>query len=102
MVAQLIPYLGDLFMKRFTIILAAMAMMMSTAMFAEDGAVLYKAKCAGCHGAAGEGKSGPAIKGNADVATVLSAGGKKGIHAKPFNASPDDQKAIAAFVAGLK
>ena len=88
-------------MKRLTVILAAMAMMMSTVAFAEDGAVLYKAKCAGCHGAAGEGKSGPAIKGT-DVASVLSAGGKKGIHAKPFNASPDDQKAIAAFVAGLK
>jgi mono/diheme cytochrome c family protein len=88
-------------MKRITFILVAMAMMTCTAAFADDGAALYKAKCAGCHGAAGEGKSGPAIKGT-DVASVLSAGGKKGIHAKPFNASPDDQKAIAAFVAGLK
>lgn len=88
-------------MKSLVIILAAMAMMMSTAAFAEDGAVLYKAKCAACHGAAGEGKSGPAIKGT-DVASVLATGGKKGVHAKPFSASPDDQKAIAAFVAGLK
>ena len=90
-------------MKRLTVVLAAVAMMMmSTVAFADDGGALYKAKCAGCHGAAGEGKSGPAIKGSADVASVLSAGGKKGVHAKPFNASPDDQKAIAAFVAGLK
>jgi mono/diheme cytochrome c family protein len=102
MIPQLIPILGDMSMKSFMIILAAMAMMMSTTAFADDGAALYKAKCAACHGAAGEGKSGPAIKGNADVASVLSAGGKKGIHAKPFNASPDDQKAIAAYVASLK
>ena len=47
-------------MKRFTIVLAALAMMISTAAFAaEDGAALYKAKCAACHGAAAEGK-GPA------------------------------------------
>ena len=53
-------------MKRLTMVLVALAMMMSTAAFAEDGAALYKAKCAGCHGAAGEGKMGPAIKGNAE------------------------------------
>ena len=69
-------------MKRLTVVLAAMAMMMSTVAFAEDGAALYKAKCAMCHGAAGEGKSAPAIKGNADVASVLSAGGKKTPHAR--------------------
>jgi cytochrome c len=90
-------------MKHVAIILAAMAMMMSTAAFAEDGAVLYKAKCAMCHGAAGEGKSAPAIKGNAGVESVLSAGGKKSPHAGAFKGTTaDDQKAIAAFVAGLK
>ncbi len=90
-------------MKRFTIILAVIAMMMSTAAFAEDGAALYKAKCAGCHGAAGEGKSGPAIKGKDNVVDVLTNGGKKGIHAKPFKrSSGPGQKAIAAYVAGLK
>jgi cytochrome c len=91
-------------MKRFAIVLAALAMMMSTAAFAQDGAALYKAKCAGCHGAAGEGKMGPALKGksDADVTAVLSAGGKKGPHTKPFNATPEEQKAIADFVAGLK
>jgi mono/diheme cytochrome c family protein len=89
-------------MKRFTIVLAALAMMMSTAAFAEDGAALYKTKCAACHGAAGEGKMGPAIKGKTNVADVLANGGKKGIHAKPFNATSDQAKAIAAYVAGLK
>jgi len=86
-------------MKRFTIVLAALAMMMSTAAFAaEDGGALYKAKCAGCHGAAGEGKMGPKIKGSTKVADVLAKGGLKGIHAKPFAVSADQAAAIAAFL----
>jgi mono/diheme cytochrome c family protein len=87
-------------MKRFTIILAALAMMMSTAAFGEDGAVLYKAKCAMCHGAAGEGKSAPAIKGKADVADVITKGGlAKAPHTKPVAGVTDDQaKAIATFL----
>lgn len=92
-------------MKRFTIVLAAVAMMMSTAAFAEDGAALYKAKCAGCHGAAGEGKMGPALKGTkANVADVLLKGGaSKAPHTKPVAGITADQaKALAAFVAGLK
>jgi cytochrome c len=87
-------------MKRFSIVLAALALMMSTAAFAEDGAALYKAKCAGCHGAAGEGKVGPAIKGKANVADVLTKGGlAKAPHTKPMASLTDDQvKAIAAFL----
>ncbi len=79
-------------------------MMMSTAAFAQDGAGLFKAKCASCHGAAGEGKMGPSLKGKsaADVSAVLANGGKKGPHSKPFNATPEEQKAIADFVATLK
>lgn len=91
-------------MKRSMIVLAALAMMVSTAAFAQDGAALYKAKCSGCHGAAGEGKMGPSLKGKSatDVSDVLANGGKKGPHAKTFNATPDEQKAIAGFVATLK
>jgi mono/diheme cytochrome c family protein len=90
-------------MKFCTITLVALAMMMSTAAFAEDGAALYKTKCAGCHGAAGEGKMGPAIKGNTTAADVASKGGLKGPHAKPIAGITDDQaKAIGDFVAGLK
>ncbi len=87
-------------MKLFTVVLASLAMMTCTAAFAaEDGGALYKAKCAGCHGAAGEGKSGPAIKGKTDVVDVLTAGGMKGIHAKPFNGVTADQaKAVADFL----
>src|SRR5690349_2594568 len=40
---------------------AILVLIASTAAWsAEDGAALYKSKCAGCHGASGEGK--PAIK----------------------------------------
>jgi mono/diheme cytochrome c family protein len=87
-------------MKRFTIVLAALAMMMSTAAFAaEDGGALYKAKCAMCHGAAGEGKMGPAIKGSTKVVDVLTKGGLKGKHATPFaGVTPDQAAAIAAFL----
>jgi mono/diheme cytochrome c family protein len=86
-------------MKRFAIVLAALAMMMSTAAFAEDGAAIYKAKCAGCHGAAGEGKAAnPAVKGKTNVVDVLTNGGKKGIHAKAFSVTPDQAKAVADFL----
>ena len=63
-----------------------------TAMWAaEDGAALYKRKCAGCHGQNGEGK--PAMKAPALKGTSLSAdqiqqfltkgeAGKKGPHSK--------------------
>lgn len=92
-------------MKRFTILLAALAMMMmSTVAFADDGAAMYKAKCAGCHGAAGEGKMGPAIKGKTNAADVIAQGGlTKAPHTKPINGVSEDQaKAIGDFVAGLK
>jgi cytochrome c6 len=87
-------------MKRFSIVLAALAMMMSTAAFAFDGAADYKAKCAMCHGAAGEGKSGPAIKGKANVADVITKGGlAKAPHTKAIAGLTEDQaKAIAAFL----
>jgi mono/diheme cytochrome c family protein len=90
-------------MKRFSIVLVAMAMMMASAFAAEDGGALYKAKCAGCHGAAGEGKMGPAIKGKTNVADVLTNGGKKGPHAKPMaSVTADQAAAVATYVAGLK
>jgi mono/diheme cytochrome c family protein len=90
-------------MKRFAITLVTLAMMMSTAAFADDGAAIYKAKCAGCHGAAGEGKMGPAIKGKTNAADVAAKGGLAGPHSKPINGVSEDQaKAIGEFVAGLK
>ena len=91
-------------MKRFSIVLVAMAMMMASAFAAEDGGALYKAKCAGCHGAAGEGKMGPAIKGKTNVVDVLTKGGAtKAPHTKPMaGVSADQAQAIATYVSGLK
>jgi mono/diheme cytochrome c family protein len=89
-------------MKRFSIVLAALAMMMSSAAFAaEDGAALYKAKCAMCHGAAGEGKGTfPKIKGSTKVVDVLTNGGlTKAPHTKAkTDVTPDQAKAIADFL----
>jgi cytochrome c6 len=91
-------------MKRFSIVLVALATMLSTAAFAAAGADLYKAKCAGCHGPNGEGKIGPKIAGNTAVADVLTNGGKsKAPHTKAFaNITADDAKSIADYVATLK
>jgi mono/diheme cytochrome c family protein len=87
-------------MKRFMTITAMLAL--STGMLvAQDGATLFK-KCAMCHGASGEGKMGPAIKGK-DVTDVLTNGGKKAPHTGHFNALTDDQiKTLADYVKNLK
>lgn len=95
-------------MKRFAMAVALLAMISGVAV-AEDGAAVYKAKCAMCHGAAGEGKVGPALKGtklsDAQIADLLTKGeaGKKAPHAKAVNGLTADQaKAVAEFVKGLK
>jgi cytochrome c553 len=87
-------------MKRIMTITAMLAL--STGMLmAQDGPTLFK-KCAACHGAGGEGKMGPSIKGK-DVTSVLTNGGKKSPHAARFGGLTDDQIAtVAAYVKGLK
>jgi mono/diheme cytochrome c family protein len=76
---------------------------------AEDGAAVYKAKCAMCHGTEGQGKVGPALKGTSlsedQIVDLLSKGaaGKKAPHTKAVNGLSEDQaKAVAAFVKSLK
>jgi mono/diheme cytochrome c family protein len=95
-------------MKRFAMAVALLAMISGVAV-AEDGAALYKSKCAMCHGAAGEGKVGPALKGTklteAQVADLLTKGeaGKKAPHGKAVAGLTEEQaKAVATFVKGLK
>ena len=92
-------------MKRFIVLLFAIGLMSGMALAAEDGAAIYKAKCAMCHGPDGAGKSGPALKGQtaAGVSGVLTNGGKKAPHAKGMAAlTPDQITAVAAYVATLK
>ena len=95
-------------MKRFAMAVALLAMISGVAV-AEDGAAIYKTKCAMCHGAAGEGKVGPALKGTklteAQVADLLTKGeaGKKAPHGKAVAGLTEEQaKALATFVKGLK
>jgi mono/diheme cytochrome c family protein len=77
--------------------------------FAADGAAVFKAKCAMCHGPEGQGKVGPALKGTSlsadQIVTLLSTGddAKKPPHKKAVNGvSADDAKAVADFVKSLK
>jgi mono/diheme cytochrome c family protein len=79
---------------------------------AEDGAALYKTKCAGCHGAAGEGK--PAMKAPELKGTKLEANqivehitkgetGSKPPHNKGIAGLDDEKaKAIAEYITTLK
>ncbi len=88
------------------IAVALFALVPSLSWAAEDGAAVYKAKCAACHGADGAGKVGPALKGTkVDVAAFVTNGeaGKKAPHTKGIaGLSADQAKAVADFVKGLK
>ncbi len=96
---------------KMLIILIVIALSASLALpaFAQDGAATYKAKCAGCHGAEGQGKVGPALKGtsltDAQITDLLTKGddAKKAPHKKALSGlSADDAKAVATFVKSLK
>jgi len=77
--------------------------------YAADGAATYKAKCASCHGAEGQGKVGPALKGTSltadQIADVLTKGdaAKKAPHKKAMSTlSAEDAKAVADYVKTLQ
>jgi len=87
----------------------AVCLAVPQAAFAQDGAALYKAKCAACHGADGQGKIGPALKGTSlsdgQIADFLTKGNdaKKAPHKKGISGVSDaDAKAIAEYVKSLK
>ena len=79
---------------------------------AADASALYKSKCAGCHGANGEGK--PKVKAPALKGTQLDAGQitqnitkgdtqKKAPHNKAISGLTDEQaSALAEYVKSLK
>ena len=83
-----------------------------TAFAASDGTALYKKKCAGCHGASGEGKSAmkaPALKGSAlEVSQLVDRITKgepssKAPHNKGIAGLSDEQaRAIAEYIKTLK
>jgi len=86
-------------------IAVALFILIPSLSWADDGATLYKAKCAACHGADGAGKPAakiPAVAGK-DEAAVTKAITETAKHPAPVKAlSADDAKAIATFVKGLK
>ena len=96
-------------MKHAIIALAFVTALASTAL-AQDGASIYKAKCASCHGAEGQGKGKalPKVAGTAKtedeiVAMLTKGGATKSPHIKPMTAMTEEQaKAVATFVKGLK
>ena len=55
---------------RVVMMIGTLLLVGAAASGADDGAALYKSKCAGCHGASGEGK--PAIKAPGLKGTSLS------------------------------
>ena len=93
-------------MKKLTAI-AVLVLAMNTA-WAKDAASIYKSKCAGCHGAQGEGKAGPKLAGTSlsddEIVKVLTTGGlSKAPHTKPFKgANATNAKQVSAYVKGLK
>jgi len=97
---------------RFAIPLAALSMIAGAALSsAQDGAALFKSKCAACHGAGGEGKpamKAPALKGtsmdSAAIVTHLTKGEatSKPPHNKAIKGLNETQaKAIADYVKTL-
>ncbi len=96
--------------KMFIVLLViSLSVSLTLPAFAQDGAATYKTKCAGCHGAEGQGKIGPALKGTslteAQITDLLTKGddAKKAPHKKALSSlSADDAKAVAAFVKTLK
>ncbi len=96
---------------KMLIVLLVLALTVCLALpaFAQDGAATYKSKCAGCHGADGQGKVGPALKGTSltddQIADLLTKGNdaKKAPHKKAISTlSADDAKAVATYVKSLK
>jgi len=96
-------------------LLVILAVLLFTASFgwaAEDGAALYKRKCAGCHGAGGEGKpamKAPALKGTTlDASQIVQHLTKGEATSKPphnkgiAGLTEDQAKSIAEYVKTLQ
>jgi len=91
------------------LVVISLSVLIALPAFAADGAATYKAKCAGCHGADGQGKVGPALKGTSlsadQIVDLLTKGNdaRKAPHKKDISGlSADDAKAVAEYVKSLK
>jgi len=98
--------------KLMATLIAVLLMVSMHAWAADDGATLYKGKCAGCHGANGEGKptiKAPAVKGSTldvdQIAEHITKGepSSKALHNKGIGGLTAEQaKAIAEYIKTLK
>jgi mono/diheme cytochrome c family protein len=97
-------------MKLNIVITIGTLLLAGAAVGAEDGGALYKKRCAGCHGANGEGKpamKAPALKGTKLEATqitdqLMKGGSTKAPHNKAMPGLKEDQaKAVAEYVKTL-
>lgn len=94
------------------LVLASMAFHPRLSGGEKQGALLYKTKCAGCHGTKGEGKpavKAPALKGTSmtddELAQHITRGEatSKAPHNKGIAGVTDaEAKSIAEFIKGLK
>ncbi len=88
------------------VLLASVSMLAWTQAPAQDGATLFKTKCAMCHGDQGQGKppAFPKVAGSTKVSDVLTKGGEaKAPHVNPMSTlTPAQVTALAAFVKTLK
>ena len=93
-------------LRTATIAIVSITLMTTLPALAQDGATLFKTKCAMCHGDQGQGKPpmAPKIAGSAKVVDVLTKGGEpKAPHIKPMSTVTADQiTALADFVKTLK
>ncbi len=94
---------------RLTILVLAIAILLFVALpnlswAAEDGAALYKAKCAACHGPDAAGKpamKAPAVKGKTEADVKKAFENPK--HAAVKKAFNEEQtKAVSEYLKGLK
>ena len=91
-----------------TAVLASITVLAGIPALAQDGATLFKTKCAMCHGDQGQGKpamNAPKLVGTTkSVVDVLTKGGEpKAPHIKPMSAlTPDQVTSLVAFVKTLK
>jgi cytochrome c553 len=99
--------------SRMLVILATIVLTLSViSLAAEDGAALYKKKCASCHGGSGEGKpavKAPALKGTQIEASQITEHTTKGNpqskppHNKAISGITEEQaNAISEFIKTLK
>ena len=101
---------------RLVLLLAIVAMVLAPlAAFAADGAAVYKAKCASCHGPDGKGETsiGKSMKlrglGSADIQKITDADltkvisdGKGKMPAYKGKLSAEEIKALIAYIRTLK